>query len=73
MAKRKKMELKASWTDAEVTALIQYLYDHRDEASEGGNFKTSTYTAAAETITLHLKQGPIKTSKMCKGKWSYVC
>ena len=62
---------KAHWTDIEVTELIAYLYTHRSEG-EQGNFKVSTYAGAAAHISGYLVQGPPKTMKMCKTKWSSV-
>ena len=45
---------------------------HHLEAGNGGNFKTATFTAAAQDISPLLKLGPPKTEKMCKTKWVSV-
>jgi len=59
---------KAFWTEPEVTALVNYLYEHRSERAEGGNFKMSTFNGAAPKRL----QGPQKTGKMCQKKWTSV-
>ncbi|KAI6020361.1 hypothetical protein BKA83DRAFT_4016032, partial [Pisolithus microcarpus] len=61
---------KAQWCDEEVKALVKFLYDHRAEAGDNGNFKSSTYHAAAEHIAPLLKDGPPKTSAAVKNKWT---
>ena len=63
---------KAQWNDTEVSALIDYLYEHRSEVGDAGNFKSATLNAAANYIGPHLTQGPAKTGKMCGTKWSSV-
>jgi hypothetical protein len=63
---------KAVWSAEETTALIDYLYEHRPQAGNGGNFKTASFTAAAEAISPLLKYGPEKTGKICRRKWSSV-
>jgi len=64
---------KAHWNNAEVNALVDYLHDHKAKAGDGGNFKANILNVAAAHIKQHLSQGPTKTSKMCKGKWTSVC
>jgi len=64
--------IKAHWNDTEVNALVDYLHDYKAEAGDGGNFKANTLNAAAAHIKQHLSQGPTKTAKMCKGKWTSV-
>jgi len=63
---------KAFWTEPEVTALVDYLYEHWSEHAEGGNFKMSTFNGAAKAITPKILQGPQKTGKMCQTKWTSV-
>src|SRR5262245_39537972 len=62
----------AQWDEGEVSALVNYLSEHRSEAGDGGNFKASTFNAAAEAIQPFHKLGPQKTSVMCKRKWQSV-
>lgn len=62
---------KAPWDELEVSALIDYFYQHRSQVGEGGNFRAETYDAAAEHIALHLSQGPKKTGKTCKTKMGF--
>ena len=64
---------KAQWNGTEINALINYLYVHRSEVGDGGNFKIVTFNATAIYIGPHLTQGPTKTGKMCKTKWLSVC
>ena len=62
---------KAHWTEAETTAFVNYLYEHRGQG-EAGKFKTSVFTQAAEHIRPLLSQGPVKTEKTLKTKWQGV-
>jgi len=64
---------KAKWNENETLALLNYLQEHIAQAGDGGNFKTSTFTAVAAAIGPLLTQGPVKTGKMCKTKWTGVC
>ena len=64
---------RAQWMEPEFAALIDYLYDHRSEAGDGGNFKMSTFNAAAIYLAPLLTLGSKKTGKMCKTKWTLVC
>ena len=52
--------------------MMEYLWDHADEAGDGGNFKDSTYWAAAANIAFYHKGGPIKASKHVKGRYISV-
>jgi hypothetical protein len=63
---------KANWNDQEILGLVNYLHDHRAEARDGGTFKPPAYNAAVAHIAPHLTQGPVKTGKMCKTKWTLV-
>ncbi|KAI6110156.1 hypothetical protein EDD16DRAFT_1486905 [Pisolithus croceorrhizus] len=62
--------MKAQWCDKEVRALVRFLYDHRAEAGNNGNFKSSTYHAAARHIAPLLKDGLPKSSAAIKNKWT---
>jgi len=66
---------KAHWNEPEVTAFIDYLYNHRPgaEIGDAGNFRLTTYNAAVDHIVPYHSSGPKKTGKMCKTKWSSVC
>ena len=63
---------RAQWNDQEVTALVDYLHEHRAEAGDGGSFKGSTFNAAATQLVPFLTSGPKKTGTMCKTKWLSV-
>jgi hypothetical protein len=73
MIPQSKSSPKAQWNEQEVTALLEYLNGHKAEAGDGGSFKMSTLNAAATHIQQHLTQGPVKTGRMCKTKWTAVC
>jgi len=62
---------RANWKDQEVSALVDYLLEHKAEAGDGGNFKESTFTRAAAHIN-DLQLGVAKTTKQCHSKWSWV-
>jgi hypothetical protein len=62
-----KDEQQAIWSSEETNALIDYLHENRSQAGDGGNFKTATFTAAAEAILPFLKNGPKKT-RQCAGR-----
>jgi len=62
---------KAFWNDIETRELINFLHEKRSEG-EAGNFKPTTYNAAAKYIVGHLSQGPTKTGAMCKMRWNGV-
>ena len=72
MATQPQKTEKAQWNDAEVKALLDYLLEHWAEG-EGGGFKQKTHNGVAAHIASYLTQGPVKTGKMCKTKWTSVC
>ena len=63
---------RAMWTEVEVDALVNYMFDHRAEAGDGGNFKASTYTAAAAHIAQFTTPPHTKSVKSLQGKWQSV-
>jgi hypothetical protein len=63
---------KANWNEAETATLVEYLWEHRSEAGDGGTFKDVTMRAAAEHIADKHTAGPIKLLKHCKTKWTGV-
>jgi hypothetical protein len=65
-------EAKAYWTDDETTRLVQYLWEHRAECGDGGNFKNVTFNTAAEHLASHPTLGAPKTAKQLKTKWQAV-
>lgn len=65
-------EQRAFWTTADETALILFLVEHRPEAGNGFNFKTSTFNAASLVVNAMKTKGGTKTSKVCKNKWAQV-
>ena len=59
---------KASWTDQEMSELVEYLYNNWSQAGDNSNFKMSTFNAAVEHLTPFEKGGATKTGKICKTK-----
>ena len=62
----------AIWDESETDKMMEYLRDNAASAGDGGNFKDSTYQAAATYIAPYHKSGPIKTAKHVKGKYKSV-
>ena len=60
------------WDERETDKMMEYLGDNTASAGDGGNFKDSTYQAAATYIAPYHKSGPIKTAKHVKGKYKSV-
>ena len=63
---------KANWNDSEILALVDFLWEHRAQAGDGGTFKNTMFNAAADKIAEHWTVGPSKTAKRCKTKWAGV-
>ncbi len=64
---------KAHWTPQEEAALIQFLFDKKNETTSGTMFKDSIFQQAALHIQpLHVK-GSQKSMSSCKSKWKSVC
>ncbi|KAG6375300.1 hypothetical protein JVT61DRAFT_3525 [Boletus reticuloceps] len=61
----------AKWTDVETNAMLHYLHDHLGERGDG-NFKTSTFSAAAQHIKHHHSSGKEKDAKSVKYKFSQM-
>jgi hypothetical protein len=59
------------WTDEEISALVEFLHQHRSEG-EGGSFKKQTYQAATSHLqTFHRIGGP-KDANSVKEKFNKV-
>ena len=56
-------EGKANWNDAETLALVDYLWEHKAEAGDGGTFKDTTFNAAADYIAKDWTTGATKNGK----------
>ena len=63
---------KVQWNDKETMAFLAYLYDHKSEIGDSGNFKAKTYNAVTVHIRDLLTQGPVNDGRMCKTKWTTV-
>jgi len=64
--------VQAVWTTIETDKLLDYLHEHRSQWGDGGNFKDSTYNAAALALQPFLKSGRPKDVKSIKYKWGIV-
>jgi len=65
-------EQRATWTDAQESALLAFLLEHKAEAGDGANFKTATWNEAAAMLEKMPYTGKSKTGTSCKTKWSKV-
>ena len=65
-------ERKTTWSLEETNAFVDYLHENRSQVDDSGNFKTATFTAAADAILPLRKNGPRKTRQMCRERWSSV-
>ena len=63
---------KAFWTQADEEALVRFLIDVKASAGDGGNFKKTTWTAAAAHMRQFTSKGGPKTADSCKNKWNRV-
>ena len=61
-----------NWNDVEMTRLVEYLWEHRSEAGDGGSFKATTWNAAATYLAPYQTAGPVKSGKQVKGKYMGV-
>lgn len=62
----------ATWTHAEVVALVDFLHEHRSEAGDGGNFKKPTFQRLVQHLVAFCNNGHAKDVKSCQNKWSSV-
>ena len=62
---------RADWNEAEVDALLDFLYTEKSKNGDG-HFKMPTFNSAATSIAPLRTLGPQKTGKMCKTKWNTV-
>src|SRR5271170_133672 len=62
----------ATWTDADESALLAFLLDHKAEAGDGANFKQTTWNEAAIKLGERPYKGGAKTANSCKNKWAKV-
>jgi len=62
----------AIWTDADESALLVFLLDHRAEVGDGANFKQTTWNEASIKLGERPFKGGPKTANSCKNKWAKV-
>jgi len=61
------------WTPEDESMLITFLVDHKAEAGDCVNFKTSTWKAAVAEMEKHRAKGATKGHLACKNKYAQVC
>ncbi|KAJ7084117.1 hypothetical protein C8R44DRAFT_651662 [Mycena epipterygia] len=59
----------AVWTDADIIALLNYLFTQVAAAGDGGNFKMAIFTGAVPIVNAVRTRGGPKTRKSCHGKY----
>lgn len=59
------------WTDEEISALVDYLHEHRSEG-EGGSFKKQTFQGAVSHLQPLRKHGGPKDATSIKEKFTKV-
>ncbi|PPQ73729.1 hypothetical protein CVT25_000811 [Psilocybe cyanescens] len=62
----------AAWDTTDETTFINFLIEHASAASDGGNFKQTTFTATAAVVDLVQMKGCPKTTKACRNKWNML-
>ncbi|KAF8231006.1 hypothetical protein L208DRAFT_1127618, partial [Tricholoma matsutake] len=63
---------KAQWSEADKIALIEYITEHKAEASDGMKFKALFWSGAAKEMVSHSVLGGMKTSQGCSSKWDWL-
>ena len=63
---------KAHWNNKETEALLDHLIENKTLGQGNRSFKDQVYTSVAGAISGLLSNGPVKTSKTCKNKWTTV-
>lgn len=67
------MSTQVQWSDADIEALISFLWDKRATAGDGMSFKLNIWNEAALKVSTVLdKKGGKKTYGSCKSKWAKV-
>jgi hypothetical protein len=65
-------QAKAVWLPTDEQALVVFLKKHKAEAGDGGNFKGTTWAAAAVEMEKHRTKGAPKKAQSCQTKWTSV-
>jgi hypothetical protein len=63
---------KTHWNDKETEALLDYLIENKTLGQGNRSFKDQVFQSALETISGLLSNGPVKTVKTCRTKWTSV-
>jgi hypothetical protein len=63
---------KAQWYEADEIALIEYITEHKAEAGDGMQFKSSFWSGVAKEMVSHSVLGGVKTPQGCSSKWDRV-
>ena len=68
-------EVRLKWSEDETTQLVEYLWEHRSEGGDGGNFKNPTINAAVQHLISLRAPGALgspRNAKQVKTKWQGV-
>ncbi|KAJ6457747.1 hypothetical protein C8R47DRAFT_995569 [Mycena vitilis] len=60
---------RASWTAADILALINFLIEQKSKAGDNGQFKGTEYRAARDLVNKTRTTGGPKTEKSCRTKY----
>lgn len=64
---------RASWTEAEIKTIVDFLHEHRAESADTGSFKPTAWNSLAEELKAkHPTSLPPKTVTQIKRKWDNV-
>ncbi|KAG6882130.1 hypothetical protein C0992_012657, partial [Termitomyces sp. T32_za158] len=61
---------KASWDLADEKKLIEFFFEHRASAGDGGSFRRSFFQEISNILTSLCIKGGLKTVKACQNKWN---
>ena len=71
MASSTKPKERTHWTDVEVDALVDCMFDHRAEAGDG-NFNNTTFNKVVNHLASAFPSDNPKTAAQIKSKWGTV-
>lgn len=71
--KKKSDKPKASWTDAEIKTMVDYLHSQWAAGADAGNFRPSIMHGLVAHLHATHPDLPAKDFDQTKGKWKSVC
>lgn len=60
------------WTLQDEDKLVDFLFENRASAGDGGNFKESAFQEISAILTPLVSKGGPKTVRSCQNKWATV-